>query len=50
VFSDKMAEKREVMKETLDFYSLERPIIALKEQIEALEASEDSNRKEKSRL
>jgi len=35
------------MKEKLDFYSLERPIIALKEQIEALEASEDSNRKEK---
>lgn len=35
------------MKEKIDFYSLERPIIALKEQIDALEASEDSNRKEK---
>ncbi|HAR36736.1 MAG TPA: acetyl-CoA carboxylase carboxyl transferase subunit alpha, partial [Acidobacteria bacterium] len=35
------------MKEKLDFYSLERPILALKEQIDALEASEDSNRKEK---
>jgi len=35
------------MKEKIDFYSLERPIVALKEQIEALEASEDSNRKEK---
>lgn len=35
------------MKEKLDFYSMERPILALKEQIEALEASEDSNRKEK---
>ncbi|MCR4409542.1 MAG: acetyl-CoA carboxylase carboxyltransferase subunit alpha [Candidatus Saccharicenans sp.] len=35
------------MKEKLDFYSLERPIIALKEQIEALEGSEDSNRREK---
>jgi len=35
------------MKEKIDFYSLERPIIALKEQIEALETSEDSNRKEK---
>ncbi|MBC7362344.1 MAG: acetyl-CoA carboxylase carboxyltransferase subunit alpha [Candidatus Aminicenantes bacterium] len=35
------------MKEKLDFYSMERPIIALKEQIDALEASEDSNRKEK---
>lgn len=35
------------MKEKIDFYSLERPIIALKEQIEALEGSEDSNRREK---
>ena len=35
------------MKNKIDFYSLERPIIALKEQIDALEASEDSNRKEK---
>lgn len=35
------------MKEKLDFYSMERPILALKEQIDALEASEDSNRKEK---
>ncbi len=35
------------MKEKIDFYSLERPIIALKEQIEALESSEDSNRREK---
>lgn len=35
------------MKDKLDFYSMERPILALKEQIEALEASEDSNRKEK---
>ncbi len=35
------------MKEKIDFYSLERPLVELKEQIEALEASEDSNRKEK---
>jgi acetyl-coenzyme A carboxylase carboxyl transferase subunit alpha len=35
------------MKEKIDFYSLERPIVALKEQIDALELSEDSNRKEK---
>lgn len=35
------------MKDKLDFYSMERPILALKEQIEALGASEDSNRKEK---
>ncbi|MDD8030383.1 MAG: acetyl-CoA carboxylase carboxyltransferase subunit alpha [Acidobacteriota bacterium] len=35
------------MKEKIDFYSLEQPIVVLKEQIEALEASEDSNRKEK---
>jgi len=42
-----MAEKREMMKETLDFYSLERPLAAIKEQIDALEASDDSNRKEK---
>jgi len=42
-----MAEKREVMKETLDFYSLEKPLVAIKEQIDALEVSDDSNRKEK---
>ncbi|MCX8159755.1 MAG: acetyl-CoA carboxylase carboxyltransferase subunit alpha [Candidatus Saccharicenans sp.] len=35
------------MKEKLDFYSLERPIVALKEQIDMLEASEDPNRREK---
>ena len=35
------------MKERLDFYSLERPLVAIKDQIDALEASEDSNRKEK---
>ncbi|MDI6848328.1 MAG: acetyl-CoA carboxylase carboxyltransferase subunit alpha [Candidatus Saccharicenans sp.] len=35
------------MKEKVDFYSLERPIIELKEQIEALAASEDSSRREK---
>ncbi len=35
------------MKEKIDFYSLENPIVVLKEQIEALEGSEDSNRKEK---
>jgi acetyl-CoA carboxylase carboxyl transferase subunit alpha len=35
------------MKEKIDFYSLERPLVELKEQVEALEASEDSNRKEK---
>lgn len=35
------------MKEKIDFYSLERPLVELKEQIDALEASEDSNRKEK---
>lgn len=35
------------MKEILDFYSLERPLVAIKKQIDALEASEDSNRKEK---
>jgi len=36
-----------VMKETLDFYSLEKPLVAIKEQIDALEVSDDSNRKEK---
>lgn len=35
------------MKNKIDFYSLERPLVELKEQIDALEASEDSNRKEK---
>jgi len=35
------------MKEKLDFYSLERPIISLKEQIEALEASDDPDQKDK---
>lgn len=35
------------MKDKIDFYSLERPLVELKEQIDALEASEDSNRKEK---
>jgi acetyl-CoA carboxylase carboxyl transferase subunit alpha len=35
------------MKEKLDFYSMERPIISLKEQIEALEASDDPERKDK---
>lgn len=35
------------MKEKVDFYSLEKPLVAIKEQIDALEASEDSNRREK---